>query len=481
MFRQQMFSLHHLLLLLLGLIIHLIYVTLYDTNKKAAKTKEILIIGILSSRNHFEQRSLLRKGIRKQINSSEIKLKFIVGKYPCRIPVEDRIDIYKCDADPFLKPEFDRFYFHSIQNVSNGEIFVPGGSIGFDFIVNHKIILHDFGLYDHNKNGFKGSLKVVLYETLTKKLISSKTFLPFGGKGSSHGNHVYRHKTALKIPKGFRGTIVVDGASDQDPLIKSKNCSIDDGGGLISYFPGYRYALEVDTFPDYIGQKGKLLCSFCGPSFSFSSFDVSVEANSSSLSIERNKRYSKLDNDLVTQEIDLDTEQKEHGDLLFVDVVESYRNLSRKMLLFYEWLHDKKFDFVFKTDDDCYVNMTGISLFLQDLHIPNYTWIGNFRTNFIVNLFGKWEDIDYKSTTYPPFACGSGYLLSKDIVKWIFLNRFHLKIFQGEDVSLGIWLSAINVNLVMDPRFQCFGGEKVKNIFSSPDNNITFLKHLYGV
>lgn len=69
----------------------------------------------------------------------------------------------------------------------------------------------------------------------------------------------------------------------------------------------------------------------------------------------------------------------------------------------------------------------------------------SFRTHWIRTLYGKQADPEYESLTYPPFACGSGYLLSRSIVEWLDRNRFHLKMYQGEDTSLGIWLAAVNI------------------------------------
>jgi len=477
-----MFLKHGLILVIIGTVIHLIFFFIENDSKTQStlNEKHNVIIGILSSRQHFQQRKLIRNGIKKQNTSLNVGIKFILGKYPCRVPVEDRIGIFKCEASVFLKPEFHRFHFQSLHNKSDRETFVPDGPIGIDFIVNHKIIFHDFGLYDHNGDGFKGILKVLLYETPTKKFVSSKTFLPFGERGAYNGYHVYKHRTALTLPKGFRGTLVVEGVSENDSLIKSKHCLISDGGGLISYVHGYRYGFEEGVFPQYVDNEMKSLWYFCGPSFIFSSFDVPPDANASLLSIKRNKRYDEINEEIELNATLLEAEQKEHDDLLFVDVVESYRKLPEKMLLFYEWLHDKNFDFVLKTDDDCFINITGISHFLEGLNLREKVWIGNFRMNFLVNLFGKWEETEYISTTYPPFACGSGYILSNDIVQWIYMNRLHLKCYQGEDVSLGIWLSAIDINLVMDPRFQCSNNKK-NNIFSSPDHNLTSLKYLYGL
>ena len=83
--------------------------------------------------------------------------------------------------------------------------------------------------------------------------------------------------------------------------------------------------------------------------------------------------------------------------------------------------------------------------------------INSFRTNWPLDRWGKWKERDYPSSTYPAFACGSGSVLSTDLTGWLADNADRLKHFQGEDVSLGIWLAALNPVLINDEDFQCFG------------------------
>lgn len=82
---------------------------------------------------------------------------------------------------------------------------------------------------------------------------------------------------------------------------------------------------------------------------------------------------------------------------------------------------------------------------------------------------GKWQELEYASPAYPAFACGSGYVVSRDLVQWLASNADKLKAYQvpgakncggvgassdecnvrnlawlqGEDVSMGIWMAAV--------------------------------------
>lgn len=54
----------------------------------------------------------------------------------------------------------------------------------------------------------------------------------------------------------------------------------------------------------------------------------------------------------------------------------------------------------------------------------------SFRLNWAVDRTGKWQELEYPSPAYPAFACGSGYVISKDIVEWLASNSERLKTYQ---------------------------------------------------
>ena len=54
----------------------------------------------------------------------------------------------------------------------------------------------------------------------------------------------------------------------------------------------------------------------------------------------------------------------------------------------------------------------------------------SFRWNWAVDRTGKWQELEYPSPAYPAFACGSGYVVSRDIVHWLASNAGRLKTYQ---------------------------------------------------
>jgi beta-1,3-N-acetylgalactosaminyltransferase 2 len=154
----------------------------------------------------------------------------------------------------------------------------------------------------------------------------------------------------------------------------------------------------------------------------------------------------------------LKSEAEEYQDILFVDTVDVYRNLPIKLLSFHQWLFRKFYpSFILKTDDDCFVNLDLILKDLSELkeRSEDFLWWGHFRDQWLVQKFGKWAEFSYTADVYPEFACGSGNVVNTRIHEWIASNADNLHAYQGEDVSMGIWMAAISPVRVEDKCWQC--------------------------
>ena len=47
-----------------------------------------------------------------------------------------------------------------------------------------------------------------------------------------------------------------------------------------------------------------------------------------------------------------------------------------------------------------------------------------------MDRIGKWQELEYASPAYPAFACGSGYVVSRDLIQWLATNAEKLKAYQ---------------------------------------------------
>lgn len=111
-------------------------------------------------------------------------------------------------------------------------------------------------------------------------------------------------------------------------------------------------------------------------------------------------------------------------------------------------LENHYFNYVLKTDDDSFIDLLRIHSQLKlENNLPHkgMWWWSNFKEFWAVPNSGKWKDDKYRSISYPPFPCGGGYVINKEVVSYIAKNFNYLERFQGEDISTGIWLAGLAV------------------------------------
>lgn len=164
----------------------------------------------------------------------------------------------------------------------------------------------------------------------------------------------------------------------------------------------------------------------------------------------------------------LKEENDEFGDILFLDdLQENYVNLTRKILTGFEKVvREYKFEYLLKVDDDTFVNLQIIAEDLLSYHkaigqsfrvsttSPSLYW-GYFNGRAQIKTGGQWKESHFNiADRFLPYALGGGYVLSKQLVNYIAVNRHILSPFRSEDVSVGTWLAPLrNVYRRHDVRF----------------------------
>jgi len=154
----------------------------------------------------------------------------------------------------------------------------------------------------------------------------------------------------------------------------------------------------------------------------------------------------------------LDHELKTHQDLLILEtLVDSYANLTLKILQMYSWIDSNiDFEYVLKLDDDSFARIDLISLHLKQPSVAKYQQLywGFFDGRARPFKKGKWSEKDWNlCDLYVPYALGGGYVISRSLVTYLGKNAPHLRLFFNEDVSLGTWLAPVNVHRQHDVRF----------------------------
>lgn len=151
----------------------------------------------------------------------------------------------------------------------------------------------------------------------------------------------------------------------------------------------------------------------------------------------------------------LEKEQKQYNDLLFLpDLEDSFLALTQKLIDMFVWLDQNvSYKFVLKVDDDSFVRLDALAKELPQKSQEKLFW-GFFDGRARVHKAGKYAEADWVlCDRYLPYAKGGGYILSADLVHFVSLNAKYLKKYNGEDVSLGSWLAAVEVDRQHDTRF----------------------------
>ncbi|XP_004473181.1 UDP-GalNAc:beta-1,3-N-acetylgalactosaminyltransferase 2 isoform X3 [Dasypus novemcinctus] len=396
-----------------------------------------VVVGVLSARNNQELRSVIRSTWLKHLKqnpvlSQRVLVKFIIGAHGCKVPVEDREDPYSCKllniTNPVLNQEIEAF--------SLSEDTSPGLSedqvVSVSFRVLYPIVITSLGVfYDANDVGFQRNITVKLYQAEQEEALFSARFSP-PSCGVQVNKLWYKPVEQFILPETGEGALPHEFMEGVEGI----------AGGFI-------YTIqEGDTLLENLHSRPQRLIDHIS--------------------------------NLHEEDALLEEESSIYDDIVFVDIVDTYRNVPAKLLNFYRWtVETTSFDLLLKTDDDCYIDLEAVfhRMAHKNLDGPNFWW-GNFRLNWAVDRTGKWQELEYPSPAYPAFACGSGYVISKDIVHWLASNSERLKTYQGEDVSMGIWMAAIGPRRYQESLWLC---EKTceTGMLSSPQYSPQELRELW--
>ena len=157
---------------------------------------------------------------------------------------------------------------------------------------------------------------------------------------------------------------------------------------------------------------------------------------------------------------DIKTEAMLYKDMIVVDVLEHYRNITWKLRSAIRLASHFNAKFIVKTDDDVYV------------HLPRLTKYIAEGPGFFKSLYGGTTyagkvvrnpkhrhyvaKIDYSEKNYPLFCKGSMVLLSGDLLPRVVSAFSHVKPFNIDDAYLGISLNKIGVTPLRLEKFVQF-------------------------
>ncbi|CAG09546.1 unnamed protein product, partial [Tetraodon nigroviridis] len=376
-------------------------------------------------------------------------------------------------------------------------------AIALDFKVLHPVVITRLGVFPSCGPWpqLQGNVTVKLLQLDQEEAVVTARFSAVT-PGTMEDGVWYKPVEQFILPKGFEGTLVWE-SLDSGGLstVNSSSVELSDGGGVLKISSVSEGTLPHRSALGFPGLAG---------GFTFTIYD---EDGLLGLLQGRGARMEQRALALRREDSALRQESLRHGDMVFVDVVDTYRNVPSKLLQFYKWyahvddsivslrtarfprgnrqpgnenlpalqkvcllqtrlsVTNAHFNLLLKTDDDCYIDVDAVLMKIDRKRLKRSNlWWGNFRQSWAVDRIGKWQELEYASPAYPAFACGSGYGVSRDLVEWLAGNADQLKAYQGEDVSMGIWMAAVGPQKYQDPGWLC-EKECYLDMLSSPQHS----------
>ncbi|XP_035638622.1 lactosylceramide 1,3-N-acetyl-beta-D-glucosaminyltransferase A-like isoform X1 [Oncorhynchus keta] len=148
-------------------------------------------------------------------------------------------------------------------------------------------------------------------------------------------------------------------------------------------------------------------------------------------------------------------EDQVYGDLVQQDFVDTFHNLTIKLLLQFRWRHTycSKARFLMSADDDIFIHMPNLVHYLQGLiqQGARDLWVGHVHRGAppIRQKDSKYH-VPYEMyqwPSYPDYTAGAGYVVSRDVAAKIYQATLFLNAsLYIDDVFMGICANAMGVS-----------------------------------
>nr|XP_033779284.1 N-acetyllactosaminide beta-1,3-N-acetylglucosaminyltransferase 2-like [Geotrypetes seraphini] len=156
-------------------------------------------------------------------------------------------------------------------------------------------------------------------------------------------------------------------------------------------------------------------------------------------------------------------EDKEFKDILLWDFMESHHNLSLKERCFLRWLfHNcQKAEFIFKGDDDGFVNPDALVKHVRETANASDIIHGAVQAHAIVMRTEKYRVSKtlYPHQYYPRFLSGGGFIFPGKHIPALYAASMRLPVFPLDDVYFGFLCLAASLTFRNDQKFYVWGME----------------------
>ena len=147
-----------------------------------------------------------------------------------------------------------------------------------------------------------------------------------------------------------------------------------------------------------------------------------------------------------SHQAEIEEEAKLHGDILQEGFIDTYTNLTVKSVMLLKWFNSAchinpklRSEYLFKTDDDIYVNLPQLYRIARDNKKPSLL-MGTLICNAvpIKDPHNKWFVPRYmfKEKKYPNYLSGTGYLMNRETALKLYTAALDTPLFHLEDIYI---------------------------------------------
>ena len=149
-------------------------------------------------------------------------------------------------------------------------------------------------------------------------------------------------------------------------------------------------------------------------------------------------------------------EHRRYGDLLIGDYHDSYRTITTKLLMAFNWASKKRFKYILKTDDDVYVNIPKLINWIVTQGNPSSFYGGIlYRGNVVRNSRHKHyvSKEDLPIDHYPVYCKGAMFVMSQSLVSDVTALSTKIPRIPVDDAYVGLLVNHLEVTPTEIPGF----------------------------
>ena len=164
-------------------------------------------------------------------------------------------------------------------------------------------------------------------------------------------------------------------------------------------------------------------------------------------------------------ESSLESESREHNDILQWDFADNFRMVTLKDVLFLRWVarNCREVPFIYKGDDDVFVNTPNLikhlvtSVRREELTSLMLGWVmrKSRRVDDASDKYYVSPDL-YPRDFYPPYVSGGAFVMTGKLALRLFEAALTTPMFPIDDAFVGVLLRKVGVSPKSDPRFKLY-------------------------